>query len=75
MGGSLDGSKEMMKMDPSVMWVVIGKQGNGGNGMDVQIYLENLMKNLLIHLNNPDSSFLVSASSLKPPYTNGGSLY
>lgn len=57
-GGSRDGSREMVKMDPSNMWAVIGKQENRGNGMAVQIYLVNSMKNLLIPLNDADFKFL-----------------
>lgn len=57
MGGILDGLREKVKMDPSAMWAVIGKQENRGNGMDVQIYLVNSTKNLLIPLNDPDFNF------------------
>lgn len=45
MGGSLDGSIKIVKMDPSATQAGIGKQENKENGMDVQIYLVNSMKN------------------------------
>ncbi|KAK5847211.1 hypothetical protein PVK06_003515 [Gossypium arboreum] len=57
MGGSLDGSIKIVKMDPSATRAGIGKQENKENGMDVQIYLVYSMKNLLIPLNDPDFNF------------------
>ncbi|KAK8560843.1 hypothetical protein V6N13_026278 [Hibiscus sabdariffa] len=51
MGGNLDGLRETVKMDPSVMWVVIGKQENRENGMTARIYSVN-SKNLLIPPND-----------------------
>ena len=53
MGGSPDGSKEKAKMDLFTTGVVTGKHGNGENGTDVLIYLENLTKSLLIPLKDP----------------------
>ena len=54
MGGSPDGSKAKVKMDPSATWVVTGKHENMENGTDAQIYLVNLSKTLLAALKNPD---------------------
>nr|POF09438.1 hypothetical protein CFP56_33393 [Quercus suber] len=49
MGGSPDGSKKKkVIMDPFAMLVDIGKLGSRANGMNVQIYLVNSMKTLLI---------------------------
>jgi hypothetical protein len=48
MGGSPNGSRKKVIMDPSAMSVDIGKLENRENGMDVQTYLVNSMKTLLI---------------------------
>lgn len=46
MVGSLNGSKEKVKMERSVTLVGIGKPESLEDGMDAQIYLVNLMENL-----------------------------
>ncbi|KAE9459445.1 hypothetical protein C3L33_08666, partial [Rhododendron williamsianum] len=54
MGGSPDGSKEKVKMDHSVTWVVTGKHENSENGTVACRYLVKLMKTLLIPLKGPN---------------------
>lgn len=48
MGGSLDGSKETVKMEHFVMWAGIGKPENEEDGMGAQIYFMKIMKTLWI---------------------------
>lgn len=56
MGGSPDGSKEKVKMDHSVTWVVTGKHENSKNGTVAHRYLVKLMKTLLIPLKGPNAA-------------------